>query len=145
MLDALDHAILEIVRQDNRITYEALGERVGLSPSSCRRRLAALRKSGVIIADVSVVDPRKVGLAVTLHGLVTLERDATEAHRAFREVVARTPEIVACIYVTGPADYLITAQVVSMARYEELTDWIINSSPVKRIQTMVEMRTIKRS
>lgn len=143
MIDALDHAILKIVQHDNRITHEALGERIGLSSSSCRRRLAALRKGGVIVADVAIVDRRKIGLSVTLHALVTLDRDAAEVHRAFRGIVAAAPDIVSCAYVTGPADYLITICVASMDDYEELADRLFSGSPVKRVETMVELKAIK--
>ncbi len=144
MLDALDHAILNIVQRDNQITHAALGARIGLSPSSCRRRLATLRKAGVIIADVSIVDPRKIGLNITLHALVTLDRDAADAHRAFRAIVTAAPEISSCSYVTGPADYLATICIASMADYEEMADRLFGSPPVKRVETMVEMRSIKR-
>ena len=145
MLDALDHAILRIVQQNNQITHEALGARIGLSPSSCRRRLAALRKAGVIIADVAVVDPGKIGLNITLHVLVTLDRDAAEAHRAFRAIVAAAPEVLSCHYVTGPADYLATICVGSMAEYEAMSDRLFSGSPVQRVETMVEMRCVKRA
>jgi DNA-binding Lrp family transcriptional regulator len=144
LLDPFDHAILAIVRHDNLITHHALGERVGLSPSSCRRRLAAMRKAGVIVADVAVVDPAKVGMAITLHVLVTLDRDAAQAHRAFRAIVAAAPEIVACHYVTGPADYLATICVASMTDYDALSDRLFSAPPVKRVETMVEIRPVKR-
>jgi DNA-binding Lrp family transcriptional regulator len=144
LLDALDHAILNIVQRDNQITHEALGASIGLSASSCRRRLAALRKAGVIIADVAVVDPGRIGLNITLHVLVTLDRDAAEAHRAFRAIVAAAPEIVSCHYVTGRADYVATICVASMAEYEAMSDRLFSSSPVKRVETMVEMRSVKR-
>jgi Lrp/AsnC family leucine-responsive transcriptional regulator len=144
VLDTLDHAILKAVQRDNQITHQALGKRIGLSASSCRRRLAAMRKAGVIVADVSIVDPHKIGLAVTLYVLVTLERDAASVHRAFRSLVSATPEIVSCAYVTGPADYLATICVSGIAAYEELADRVFNGPPVKRVETMVEMRPIKR-
>jgi DNA-binding Lrp family transcriptional regulator len=144
-LDALDHAILTIVQRDNQITHEALGARIGLSPSSCRRRLAALRKAGVIMADVAIVDPGRIGLTITVHVLVTLDRDVAEAHRAFRAIVAAAPEILSCHYVTGPADYLATICVASMAEYEAMSDRLFSSSPVRRVETMVEMRCVKRA
>ena len=145
MLDPLDHAILAIVQRDNLVTHEALGAQVGLSASSCRRRLAALRKAGVIVADIAVVDPARIGLAITVHTLITLDRDAAEAHRTFRAIVAAAPEIVACHYVTGPADYLVTICIASMADYEALSDRLFSTSPVKRAETMVEMRCVKRA
>ena len=144
LLDALDHAILKIVQRDNQITHDALGAQVGLSPSSCRRRLAAMRKAGVIIADVAIVDPGRIGLNITLHALVTLDRDAAEAHRAFRAIVNGAPEILSCHYVTGPADYLATICVASMAEYEAMSDRLFSRSPVRRVETMVEMRSVKR-
>ena len=143
-LDAHDHAILEIVQNDNQVTHEALGLRIGLSPSSCRRRLAALRKSGVIAADVSIVDPRKIGLNTILHVLITLESDSAETHRAFRDITRATPEIKTCAYVTGPADYLVTVCVRSVSDYEKLADRIFAGPPVKRAETMVELKSIKR-
>lgn len=143
MLDALDRAILKVVQRDNRISYDALGERIGLSPSSCRRRLGALRRAGVIVADVSIVDPRKIGLNITVHVLVTLDSDAADVHRAFRGIVTAAPEIVSCTYVTGPADYLATICTASIADYEELAERLFGRPPVKRVETMVEMRTIK--
>ena len=143
--DALDRAILEAVQQDNLITHEALGTRVGLSASSCRRRLAALRQAGVIVADRAVVDPAKLGLAITVHALVTLDRDSAETHRAVRAIVAAAPEIIACHYVTGPADYLVTICIAGMAEYEALSDRLFSVHPVKRVETMVEMRCIKRA
>ena len=143
-LDALDHAILEIVQRDNLVTHEALGLRIGLSPSSCRRRLAALRKSGVIAADVSIVDPRKIGLNTVLHVLITLDNDSAETHRSFRAITRATAEIKTCSYVTGPADYLVTVHVGSVADYEKLADQIFSGSPVKRAETMVELKNIKR-
>ena len=117
------------------------------SASRRRRAVAAWprsAKAGVIVADVSIVDARKVGLNTTLHVLITLDGDAAGKHRAFRAIADATPQIKACAYVTGPADYLVTVRVGGMADYEMLADRIFSGPPVKRAETMVELRSIKR-
>ncbi len=49
--DEIDAAILRVLRGDGRISNADLAQRVGLSPSACLRRLAALlERSGVIPA-----------------------------------------------------------------------------------------------
>ncbi len=142
-LDRLDLAILDELQQHNRVTYDALGERVGLSPSSCRRRITALRRAGVIVADVAVVSPAKVGLPVVLFALVTLDRDGGDAHAAFRERMQQTPAVVARTYVTGPADYLVKIAVRDMEQYEALLTAVLGEAPVRRVETMVTLRETK--
>ena len=42
-LDDFDRRILDLVQRDNRLTIEAIGERVGLSATAVQRRLKRLR------------------------------------------------------------------------------------------------------
>lgn len=142
-MDRLDRAILDELQQDNRITFDVLGERVGLSPSSCRRRIAALRREGIILADVAVLAPAKLGVPVVLFAMVTLDRDSVETHRVFRERMNETPAVVSCTYVTGPADYLIKLAVSDMEEYEALLTAVLGEPPVRRVETMVCMRDTK--
>ena len=60
-LDAIDRKILNILQKDNQITNIALAEKVHLSAPPCFRRVKRLRDMGVIVKDVSLVDPFKVG------------------------------------------------------------------------------------
>ncbi|HYZ61850.1 MAG TPA: winged helix-turn-helix transcriptional regulator, partial [Acetobacteraceae bacterium] len=57
-LDRFDLKLLDLVQRDNRLTSEALGDRVGLSATAVQRRLKRLREEGVIEADVAVVSPK---------------------------------------------------------------------------------------
>jgi DNA-binding Lrp family transcriptional regulator len=74
-LDRFDRALLEQVQVNNQVPARQLGERVGLSESAVLRRLRRLRREGVIAADVSIVHPSVLGLPLTVHVLVSLERE----------------------------------------------------------------------
>jgi Lrp/AsnC family leucine-responsive transcriptional regulator len=54
-LDALDIQILNAIQADNRLTAEALSERLPLSPSAITRRLQRLRSEGAIAAEAAVL------------------------------------------------------------------------------------------
>lgn len=57
-LDAADRRLLSLVQSDGRMTAERLADAVGLSVSAVQRRLQALRRGGVIVGEVAVVDPK---------------------------------------------------------------------------------------
>ena len=92
-LTEIDRKLLAEVQRDNRQSGERLGERVGLSPTACQRRLKRLREAGVIEADVSVVSPAALGRPMTLVVTVELERERIDIVDEFKRAVAGTPEI----------------------------------------------------
>jgi Lrp/AsnC family leucine-responsive transcriptional regulator len=121
-----------------------MAELVSVSPSSCRRRMAALRKNGTIVADVSIINPDVLGEKLVVIALVTLERDTPDAHAAFRRAMVELPQVLDCEYVAGHSDYVVRFKVSSMAQYESLTDQHFTADPaVKRVDSLVVMKAVK--
>jgi len=73
-LDTTDWQILRLLQSDARISNVDLAKQVGLSPSPCLSRVRALEKSGFISRYVSLLDPLRVGLKVSVFIQVTLEK-----------------------------------------------------------------------
>jgi DNA-binding Lrp family transcriptional regulator len=48
-IDPIDERILQALAQNARLSNVQLGERAGLSPSACSRRVAELERSGAIL------------------------------------------------------------------------------------------------
>ena len=90
-LDALDGKILDLVQENNQLTHAEIGETVGLSTSAVRKRLVALRQSGVIERDVAILraDPTRLQLVVT----ITLASTTRKAHDQMEALILATPEI----------------------------------------------------
>ncbi|WP_435528517.1 Lrp/AsnC family transcriptional regulator [Mesorhizobium shangrilense] len=72
-MDDLDRRILTEVQRSNRLSFAELAELVGSSAASCMRRVNKLRAEGVIVADISLVDPK--ALCKSLAVVVTVELD----------------------------------------------------------------------
>ena len=73
-LDRTDVRILRALQQDGGLTNQQLAEQVGLSPSPCSRRVQKLEQAGVILRRETVLDPRKLGLDLTVMIQISMDR-----------------------------------------------------------------------
>ena len=145
-LDEFDIKLLRFVQHNNRLTVDELSGRVGLSPSACQRRLAKLRRSGVIERDIAVVSPIAVGRQLTMVVQVTLERERPDIIDEFKRSMIATPEVMQCYYVTGDVDFILILTARDMPHYEAFTEQFFFANPdVRRFHTMVVMDRVKSS
>lgn len=117
-LDELDRRILERLQRDARISNADLAKEVGLSPSPCLRRVRELERSGVIRRHVTLLDPSRVGLPLSVFVQVTLERQVERALDVFERAMLDRPEVMECYLMTGDSDYLLRVVVADVTAYE---------------------------
>ncbi|MCD6725958.1 MAG: Lrp/AsnC family transcriptional regulator [Solirubrobacteraceae bacterium] len=101
-LDETDKAILRELQHDGRMSYAALGPKVGLSAPAVRQRIQRLTDSGVLHV-VGVTDPLALGLPVMAMLGVRADGDV-------REIADRIGEVDAVIYLvltSGAYDLLV--------------------------------------
>lgn len=65
-LDDVDLALLERVETDFDVNLEDLSDELGLSKSAVHYRLSKLREAGVIDGVSADIDPRSLGLSMTV-------------------------------------------------------------------------------
>ena len=95
-LDRFDLAILRELQRDNQVPQRLIAEAVGLSSPAVQRRIRRLNESGVIQANVAVVDPHKVGNPITLLVAVEMESERSEILDAAKRSFASAPEVQQC-------------------------------------------------
>lgn len=119
-LDRTDRRILEAMQHNGRISNLELAESVGLSPTPCSRRVKRLEESGIILRHVTLLNQGMLGLKLTAHIGISMDRHTPDRFEAFEAEVKSYPEVMECSVVTGQAsDYLLTAVVPDMAYYEK--------------------------
>ncbi|MEC8196974.1 MAG: Lrp/AsnC family transcriptional regulator, partial [Pseudomonadota bacterium] len=77
-MDAIDRRIVQALQLDGRMKIGELAELVGLSATPCARRLERLQADGVITGYGARVDPRKMGVPVTIFVSVELETQGAD-------------------------------------------------------------------
>lgn len=117
-IDKIDRRILAQIQKDASLTNQQLAEKIGLSPSPCLRRVRALEDAGILVRTVTVLNHKKLGLALTVIILIGMDRHTPERFAAFEEQVSEYPEILECYLVTGhDADYMLKVVVPDMDHY----------------------------
>ncbi|MBB3809687.1 Lrp/AsnC family transcriptional regulator [Pseudochelatococcus contaminans] len=141
-LDAVDRAILLLLRQNARRTNAAIAAEVGLSPSACHRRIKLLETIGVIRGYTVLTSGVSQGEdAVSVVVQVTLERQTEDFLARFESAVRKRPEIKECFLMTGAVDYWLRVEVENTAAYEALHGEVLSRLPgVTRIHSSLAMR-----
>jgi Lrp/AsnC family leucine-responsive transcriptional regulator len=139
-IDKADFAIINALQKNARIGIENLAELASLSPASVQRRLKTLRESGIILREVAVVDPSKVGQLMSFVVLVELERERRDQIDQFIRRVLKEPQVQQCYYVTGDADFCLICTAQDMDDFEMLTQRLFfEDANVRRFRTSVVM------
>jgi len=119
-IDKTDRKILAQLQTDGSLTNQQLAEKVGLSPSPCLRRVRSLEEAGIIIRTATILDHKKLGLALTAVILIGMDRHTPERFADFEEQIASYPEVQECYLITGQsADYMLKVVVPDMDHYHQ--------------------------
>ena len=142
-LDAKDHAILDALQRDGRLSNVRLAERVHLSESACLRRVRLLEQAGVISGYRMIVNQEAVGIPGNVFAEITLtseqQRDLDRFEAAAREV----PEVMECYLVTGEYDYLLRVVAKDTVDYERIHHQHLTKLPgVARVKSSFSLRTV---
>lgn len=117
-LDTTDHAIIQQLQQDGRMSVAQLSREVSLSASATAERVRRLTEGGVITGYSITVDPEALGYAVT--AFVRLAYPSGN-YKPFHDLVGTTPEIVEAHHVTGADCFIIKVHARSMRDLERIT------------------------
>ncbi|HKE01749.1 MAG TPA: Lrp/AsnC family transcriptional regulator [Planctomycetota bacterium] len=128
-LDDVDRRILDLLQRDNRMKVAHMAAAVHVSAPTCLRRIRRLREAGVIVADVSLVDPSFAGRGLTVFIEVMLEHHTEKEQAAFERQVAGVSEITQCYMVSGEIDFLLVAQVADLAALDRLLTNVLSRNP----------------
>ncbi len=118
-LDAFDLKILAELQADGGRSNQEIADRVGLSASPCSRRILRLEESRVIRERVVRLDPKAIGLDLTVLIHIRMDRHTPERFEQFENAVRAYPEVQECYLITGQeADYQLKISVPNMDEYQ---------------------------
>jgi DNA-binding Lrp family transcriptional regulator len=143
-LDDTDHAIIDHLRRDGRLSNVALAERVHLTPGPCLRRVQRLEAEGVIRGYAAQIDPAALGQGFE----VILDVELTAYDRAtvegFETTMQGFDEVVEMCRLFGSPDYYIRIAVEDLETYEYfLTEQVITIPGVSKISSRFAMKVLK--
>lgn len=142
-LDNIDISILRVLQQNGRISNADLAERIGLSPSSCSRRLDILEKSGVISGYYAQVSHKALDYKMMVIVHISLSGQFAKTLSEFEAAVKRVPNILVCYLMSGEYDYILRIACKDLEDYERIhRDWLSALPHVVKIVSSFALREI---
>lgn len=143
-IDPKSERILQELAKDGRLSNLTLAERVGLSPSSCLRRVQEMERQGLIAGYRAVLDKTKLGVGFVAYVTVGLNNHSKAGQESFERAVARAPQVVECHNITGTVEYLLRVECTDLADYKHWHTDVLGVVPqVQSITTFVVMGSPK--
>ncbi|MBY8915632.1 Lrp/AsnC family transcriptional regulator [Nitratireductor sp. L1-7-SE] len=143
-MDRIDRKLLNLLQRDASRTNAALADEVGLSASSCLRRIRRLRQSGVIDRIAAILNPAKTGRTLKAVVTVELRLHGEPNTRQFLDLAAREEAVAQAYAVTGEVDAVLILRLRHMEEYDALCNRLFQERMnVARYWTMMVIRTGK--
>lgn len=143
-MDRIDRKLLNLLQRDASRTNAHMADEVGLSPSSCLRRIRRLRQAGIIDRIVAILNPARAGRR--LRAVVTVEPrlHGGPNTRQFLDLAAREEAVIQAHAVTGDVDAVLMLRLRDMEEYDVLCHRLFQGrTNVARYWTMMVIRTAK--
>jgi Lrp/AsnC family leucine-responsive transcriptional regulator len=142
-LDHIDLAILKTLQENGRISNADLADRVGLSPSSCSRRLDILEKAGVISGYHARVSHKALDYKMMVIVHISLSGQFAKTLAEFEAAVKRVPNVLVCYLMSGEYDYILRVACKDLEDYERIhRDWLSALPNVVKINSSFALREI---
>jgi Lrp/AsnC family transcriptional regulator len=120
-LDGKDRAILRVLQERSKVSISEISSAVGLSHTPTWKRVKRLHALEVITGQVSLLDPVKVGLPITVFAQVSVHSlDEEDTLEQFDAAIQEIDYIVECYSVTGERDFILKVVIETVDSYERL-------------------------
>ncbi len=133
-LDATDIRLLQELQHNAALPNQELAERAHVSPATALRRVRRLQESGLIAAQVAVLNPEHLARARisgphgperaghSLQAVVEVQLDIQSAERlaSFEAKAAQDAAVQQCYRVSPGPDFILIATVADMPGYHQL-------------------------
>lgn len=143
-MDRIDRKLLNLMQRDASRTNVDMADEVGLSPSTCLRRVQRLRASGIIERVVAILNPAKAGRGIKAIVTVELKLHGEQHMRRFLDVASAEEAVSHAYAVTGESDVILMLRLKDMEEFSDLCDRLFrDQTNVARFFTMMVIRTAK--
>lgn len=145
-IDENDRKILDLLRQNGRLTNQELADLIGLSASQCSRRRIALEQAGLILGYHAQLAPEADGAPVLGVVEVRLLNHTAESVGVFNDFVRQTDSIRDVLKLTGDYDYLLKVAVADLASLSHLIQALAGlRNGISHLRTSVVLERLKES
>jgi len=141
-----DRRLLIELQRDATRKQSELADTVGMSRTSCWRRIRDFEEAGLIERQVALLNPKAAGFNIQVLLFVAMTEHTDENRHSFERHVSLLPEVTECFSVSGDRDYVLHVVVENMDTYNEfLNRQILRHAAVRSASSTFVLRRVKYS
>ncbi len=134
-LDEIDMRLLQLLRDNARMSYSRLAQELGLSESAVRKRLAKLIKMGVIKKFTIIYDTGN-----EIRAFILVRTQPPVSVPEVSEKILQMKHVEAVYEVTGDYDILVVVRGEAIKDVNESIDYIRSIPGVAATNSMIVLR-----
>jgi len=142
-LDELDRNILVVLQEDSSLPLDEIARKVGASKTPVWNRIRKMKASGLIKAEVAIVDPEKLGLESCFFVLIRTAHHDAEWLDSFLRAVRSRPEVIEAHRLAGEIDYILKVRVPNARAYDAFYRALIKEVSIFNVTSVLSMEEIK--
>lgn len=128
-IDELDRQILRLLQKDASLSNKQIALELKRSTTTIFDRITRLKKEGVILGAVTILDRQKIGKSLLTFSQVLLNQHTIKALEQFEKAVQQFPEVLECFQMTGSFDFLLRVSTRDMDEYHHFYRYKLATLP----------------
>ena len=144
-MDKLDKQILELIQVDATLSTAEIADKVGLTTTPCWRRIQRLQMEGVIEKRVTLLNPEKLNLGLTVFVHIKTSQHDPKWLNQFALHTTAFEEVVEIYRLSGEYDYMLKVLVADMQGFDHFYKRFINGIQLSDVTSSFAMEKIKNS
>ncbi|GED31416.1 Lrp/AsnC family transcriptional regulator [Brevibacillus centrosporus] len=141
-MDHIDQEILQLLKNNGRMTSSEISRQVHLSVPAVSERIRKLEESAVI--DRFTVKLNREQLGQQLLAFIMVQLEKPEHVEEFRKVILQADSVLECHHMAGAYDYMLKVALSGTKELERLISDTIKQVPgVVKTNTMIVLSSMK--
>lgn len=142
ILDSIDSKIIEVLKENSRVTTSEISKKVSLSIPAVAERIRKMEESNIIESFTIKVNREKINQRLLAFIFVNI--DKTDNIEDFRKSIVNFSSVLECHHVAGEYDYLLKVLVEDSKALEYfLSDKLKKIKGVLKSNTIIVMSSLK--
>lgn len=134
VLDLLDKKLLHLLSVNGRSSFTELGKKLGISESGVRKRIAKLKKKGIIQGFTI-----KIGKKGTIKAFLFVSATKTRDSKKIIEKIKQFPETIRIGEILGKMNLFIEGIFISNEELNSFVDSISEMQGVEKVKSFIVM------
>ena len=144
-MDNIDKKILSLLQKNAAIPLSEISKRVDISKTPCWNRIRKMEEGGIINAQVTILDNKKINLNIIVFLSVSVSSHSEEWLTDFQKILSKYDQIIEAYRLTGSStDYLLKIVAPSIEEYDKFQQQLINEVKFTNMSSSIALKEIKK-